>query len=208
MSELIVQYCIGSYERRPDSSRQTLPKDLLSIRQMFSNSINIIVRKRVLATETFKTLIILQGRDETKLFDQFRSQETQQADGLLPQFEQVDEENEGQQPPASEKHKRGADAKMREAVKKAEELSTKIKDIRDELNILRATSQYQKDVQERMYLGHSGGKEMSLGARDMRRLLGSDLSGEHVVNDITEMDVVANRIQEAVSMLIREEGLH
>lgn len=47
MSELIVEYCIGSYERRPNSSRQTLGSQLLSIRQMFSNSINIIVRKSV-----------------------------------------------------------------------------------------------------------------------------------------------------------------
>lgn len=97
---------------------------------------------------------------------------------------------------------------MREAVKKAEELSTKIKDIRDELNILRAAAQYQRDVQERMYMGHSGGKEISLGGKDRRRVLGADLSGEHVVNDIIEMDIVANRIQEAVSILARKKRLH
>lgn len=180
MSELIVEYCIESYERRPDPLRQAIGKDLLSIRQVFSNSINVIVRI-VPATKTFKTLIIMQGRDETKLFDQFRSQEAQD--------------------------KQGAEEKMKEAVKKAEELSAKIKDIRDELNILKATAQYQRDVQERMYMGHSGGNQVSLGGKDMRRVLGADLSGEHVVNDIMEMDIVANRVQEAVSMLIREEGL-
>lgn len=205
MSELIVEYCIGSYERRPNSARQTLPKDLLSIRQMFSNSIKIIVRKSVPATETFKTLIILlQDRDKAKLFDQFRSREAQKGDRSQSRSDQLDERDESQQSTESEGHKQGTDAKMREAVKTAGELSAKIKDIRDELKVLRSAAQYQMDVQERMYMGHSGGKEMSPDGRGMRCVLGADLSGKHVVNDIIEMEIIANTIQEEVSMLTRE----
>lgn len=73
------------------------------------------------------------------------------------------------------------------AIRKAEDLSSRIKDIRDELNILKAVAQYQRDVQ-----------------REMQKLRGSQeagLSASHVVNDIKEMDKVADRIQTSVSTL-------
>lgn len=67
--------------------------------------------------------------------------------------------------------------------------------------------QYQRDVQEGMYWGQ-GGKEMVENGNDMRRILRADLSAEHIVNDIKEMDVVAERIQAAVSMSTREYRLN
>lgn len=41
---------------------------------------------------------------------------------------------------------------------------------------------------------------MAKSGNDVRRILGADLSAEHIVNDIKEMDTVADRIQAAVSM--------
>ncbi|KAL1875215.1 hypothetical protein Daus18300_003286 [Diaporthe australafricana] len=77
------------------------------------------------------------------------------------------------------------DDELREAIKKAKDLSSNIKDIRDELNILKATAQYQRDVQEGVY-------------KD--QVLRADLSAAHVVNDIREMDSVADRIQAALPL--------
>ncbi|EXF83077.1 hypothetical protein CFIO01_06249 [Colletotrichum fioriniae PJ7] len=74
------------------------------------------------------------------------------------------------------------------AIRKAEDLSSRIKDIRDELNILKAVAQYQRDVQ-----------------REMQKLRGSQeagLSASHVVNDIKEMDKVTDRIQTSAGNLV------
>lgn len=48
MSKLIVDYCVESYERRPES-----PQGLLSIRQMFSKAINAIVRDTAFEVKIF-----------------------------------------------------------------------------------------------------------------------------------------------------------
>ncbi|KAK1469781.1 hypothetical protein CMEL01_01548 [Colletotrichum melonis] len=71
------------------------------------------------------------------------------------------------------------------AIRKAEDLSSRIKDIWDELNILKAVAQYRQDVQ-----------------REMEKLPCSQdagLSAPHVVNDIKKMDKVAGRIQTSLA---------
>lgn len=94
-----------------------------------------------------------------------------------------------------------ADVELRKATQKAQDLSNDIKDIRDELNILKATAQYQQDVQEALYMSQerfpSAGQNGPLMDRIQR--LQANLSAAHVVNDIREMDSVADRIQAAVS---------
>lgn len=107
-----------------------------------------------------------------------------------------------------------ADDELRKATKKAQDLSNAIKDIRDELNILKATAQYQQDVQEALNMSqeqvhwrqeqehmsqgdfHRWNQQWPMMARLQR--LQANLSAAHVVNDIREMDNVAHRVQAAV----------
>lgn len=106
------------------------------------------------------------------------------------------------------------DDELRKATQTAQDLSNKIKDVRDELNILKAAAQYQQDVQEALALYMSlertrmsqegvpnSSQNVSLMERTQR--LQTNLSAAYVVNDIREMDSVADRIQAAVSTLHR-----
>lgn len=71
---------------------------------------------------------------------------------------------------------------MRKSIEKAKKLSCDIKDVRDELNILKSAARFQRVVQRNL-------------ARGQRNL---DISADYVENDIREMDEVASRIQSAV----------
>ncbi|KAM5363840.1 hypothetical protein ACJZ2D_011816 [Fusarium nematophilum] len=157
MSRLIVDYCVGAYERRPT------PEGQVSSRQVFSNYMNQI------------------GRKETTLFDDFT---------LRTQSWQQQTESNGEEKP--KKHsstdeaapKPSPDDEIRNAIKKAERLYCDIKDVRDELNILKSAAQYQHIVQ--------------MGLSDMQTK-DADLTAAYVVNDLKEVDIVADRIQSAVN---------
>ncbi|KAM0264853.1 hypothetical protein ACHAPA_008102 [Fusarium lateritium] len=120
MKELIVEYCVASYERKP------IQEPKMSIGQIFSHYMNRI------------------GRDETTLFQMLRrgaidggeSQDT--ADLEEPTTSLPDEYTD-----------RGTvgEEKMRESIKLAEKLVADINDVRDELNILKSAARFQKKVQ-------------------------------------------------------------
>ena len=69
-------------------------------------------------------------------------------------------------------------------IRAADKLFSEIKDIRDELNILKSIANYQ-DIVQRKLLGKTS--------------TDSDLAAKYIVNDIIEMDKLAKRIQLAVS---------
>ncbi|KAI9896675.1 hypothetical protein N3K66_008847 [Trichothecium roseum] len=75
----------------------------------------------------------------------------------------------------------------KDAIKHAESLSYRIKDIRDELSILRAVAGYQKNVQDRIFRAR-GKKSNSLAT--------------YVFNDIGQMDNVSMRVEAAVDMTL------
>ncbi|KAI1775281.1 hypothetical protein F4818DRAFT_441378 [Hypoxylon cercidicola] len=145
MMKAIVEYCIGSYERRRtyrDPSPQDPSHDWktgLSIRQLFSNYINHI------------------GRKETDLFQKL--------------------ENESNVTSKSEKE-------FRDATIEAKNLFSEIKDIRDELNIIKSIVNYQNIVQRKLF---------------EKDPTDSGLAASYIVNDITEMESLASRIQSAVN---------
>ncbi|KAG5810588.1 hypothetical protein H9Q74_005719 [Fusarium xylarioides] len=153
MGRLIVDYCIGLYEMNPKE-----PKDLddsckmesVSIRQMFSNSINI------------------EGRKQARLIKQFTSQPDS--------------------PDCGDKSHALTGTAMREASRNAENLSYAIKDIRDELNILKSVVNYQKVIQQ--------GLERSI-SKD-KSTTEDNLTAAYILSDIEEMDDVAKRIESAV----------
>ncbi|KAM0544379.1 hypothetical protein ACHAPJ_011838 [Fusarium lateritium] len=151
MSKLIVYYCIGSYERqRKLDDQSNRPELQTSIRQIFSNAINII------------------GRNETTVFDEFSSKARKRRNQLY--------------------HRSGteslADEEIKETIKNAETLYCDIKDIRDELSILKSIAQYQKTVQDGLMSGNT---------------TAFNLTATYMANDLQEMDKVAVRIQAALN---------
>lgn len=74
-------------------------------------------------------------------------------------------------------------------MKKAAQLLFEIKDVRDELNILRTIAEFQRKVQSRM-----NGRELTATSP----ILDEDLTAVYVRNDIDEMDKLAGRIKDAV----------
>uniref|UniRef100_A0A8H7NC66 Ankyrin repeat protein n=1 Tax=Bionectria ochroleuca TaxID=29856 RepID=A0A8H7NC66_BIOOC len=153
MSKLLVDYCIGSYERaRIPTDKDPEHEQQVSIRQIFSNYINTI------------------GRDETALFERFSkfSLKTNDRHGL----EHLLLDNE-----------------IRKATEEAKRMSCEIKDIRDELNILKSVAQFQRDVEQKLSTNDSS----KTGSRN------SSLRANYVVEDVSQMDRVSLRIQSSIS---------
>ncbi|KAK2731880.1 ankyrin unc44 [Colletotrichum kahawae] len=143
MSQLIVDYCVDSYERKPKGHDDERPedcklKDFPSIRQTFSKSINSIIMNEELADATIE----------------------------------------------------------------AEDLSSRVKDILDELSILEATVQYQQDVQRAMKKQDSEKaikKQNAQGAVRSQNVLETDLTTTYILNDIKGLGSVAQRVHAAVN---------
>ena len=84
-------------------------------------------------------------------------------------------------------------------ISKAAKLSCDIKDIRDELHIIRTITQYQKTVQDSLndkQSNHKGNSEAAIPA-------GANRSATHIIKDITRMDMTANRIHSAVLVILK-----
>ncbi|KAI1463033.1 uncharacterized protein F4812DRAFT_464149 [Daldinia caldariorum] len=151
----MVNYCIGFYERRRTfRDSENGWKTELSIRQLFSNYINKI------------------GREETNLFTKFQD--------LRNVSDTPGHESEPQKPPPEAQRL----AKFKEATSKAHLLFGEIKDILDELGVIKSIINYQINVQEKLFKNepnHFG------------------LTSSHFLDDITEMESRANKIQSAVN---------
>ncbi|KAF5570167.1 ankyrin [Fusarium phyllophilum] len=121
---VIIDHCIGSYERRPPDSGH------ISIGQTFSHYINRI------------------GRKETSLFDDFRAWSPEEH-----QKKKVKNKHSRNPLPHNLLHAtsgRTAETHSQDisaAIKKAKNLYCDIKDVRDEHNILKSVAQYQQIVQ-------------------------------------------------------------
>ncbi len=76
---------------------------------------------------------------------------------------------------------------MNDSIADAADLSKDVKDIRDELNVLRTIADFQLTVQSRL-AGDSTRKD--------------DLSAQYVLTDIKELEKVAEKIQEGVCQVL------
>jgi hypothetical protein len=81
------------------------------------------------------------------------------------------------------------DNEIRKATEEAKRMSCEIKDIRDELNILKSVAQFQRDVEQKLSTNDSS----KTGSRN------SSLRANYVVEDVSQMDRVSLRIQSSVS---------
>ncbi|KAF5581079.1 ankyrin unc44 [Fusarium pseudoanthophilum] len=161
---VIVDHCIGSYERRPDDSRR------ISIGQTFSHYINRIGRKETNLFEDFRVWSLDENRRKTTNSKAHKQSPVEKV--LL-----VAKEREAEHDPS---HSRDISAQ----IEKATDLYCEIKDVRDEVNILKSVAQFQQIVQRGLF-----GKDVDE----------SRFSSTYVVKDLKELDSIAERIQEAQS---------
>lgn len=153
----------------------------------------------------------MKGRDEATLFEDFSSRAhdwRQQAQGndnaIGPKGPSPAEGSPKGQPGASPeilpKTRPGTSSvkEIRNKIKYAEELYCDIKDVRDELNILKSVVQHQKFVQK--LLASQYVRDGNPSNTYFKQMKDSDLSAAHILSYIEEMDTVADRIQSAVSL--------
>ncbi|KAG5811660.1 hypothetical protein H9Q74_004545 [Fusarium xylarioides] len=171
----IIDHCIGSYERRPNDGER------LSIGQTFSHYINRIGRKETTLFDDFRAWSPSEHRQKRKPKDQGKDcspAETMIGRSADPSPSTTIETTQraGQAP------SHGNDISA--AIKKAKDLYCDIKDIRDELNILKSVAQYQQIVQR------------GLASKEVDE---SRFSSTYVVKDLRELDSIAERIQLAIN---------
>ncbi|KAF4953661.1 hypothetical protein FSARC_12346 [Fusarium sarcochroum] len=164
MSKMIVDYCVGSYERKPKLEVK------MSIGQIFSNYINKIGRDEM---ELFNKLSRGAPKDSQpprNTRDRNSAKDSSPDQGLFRVFPR-------------DSLKEGTGEIMRESMKLAKELFCDIKNVRNELNILKSVARFQKKVQR------------DLAGKHVKNI---ELSADYVENDIIQMDAVADRIQSAM----------
>ncbi|KAF5697891.1 ankyrin protein [Fusarium globosum] len=164
----IIDYCIGSYDRRPNNTGR------ISIGQTFSHYINRI------------------GRNETNLFNDFRNglsyeNEKKKLNSKLHNHSGVAEAAIGGAIANAAETKPTAiqpqNHNIVTAIQQAKDLCFNIKDVRDELNILKSVAGYQQIVQSGL---------------DRKEVDESRLASTYVLKNLKELDDVAERIQSAV----------
>ncbi|KAF5974783.1 ankyrin unc44 [Fusarium coicis] len=159
MSQIIVDYCIDAYDRKPEPSGS---KAKTSIAQIFSGYMNLL------------------GRKESQLSQDLSAWKSGNGNSSVP----------------SDAGDRSQDQvrTTRKHIEEAQNLYLLIKDVRDELNILKSVSRFQKIVQR------------SLTSNLGRELQDEELSADYVENDISEMDTIADRIQSAQNELANRQA--
>ncbi|KAF5652742.1 ankyrin repeat [Fusarium sp. NRRL 25303] len=174
IATLIADYCVDAYERKrtskePNSDSSTAnshggsEKRTRSIRQIFSDTVNDIARK------------------EKRLFDASHKLTGSLQLRLVPESQ-----NQQRQLETGSQKKKNAD-ELEKVLKGASDLACDIKDLRDELNILRSIVNSQENVQREM----AGNPETSVG-----------ITGLYFRKDIEEMENVAKRTQESVDTIL------
>ncbi|KAJ3536507.1 hypothetical protein NM208_g5691 [Fusarium decemcellulare] len=200
LRNVIAEYCIGVYERKyelcellsvqdnkdhqisiargnqgdvggggtQEPRKCAVENPERSIRQIFSDSINTI------------------GRGEADLFNKF-------CNGS-PQDKAQEKMQEKEREQSQEKEQQLTE--LKEATEKAAKLLFKIKDVRDELNILKTIARSQQKVQFGM-----AGKKLKPTCHTCHNL-DNDLTAQYILGDLNELDKAAAQTQEALHTTI------
>ncbi|CZR43998.1 uncharacterized protein FPRO_13806 [Fusarium proliferatum ET1] len=168
----IIDHCIGSYERRPNDSER------IYIRQTFSHYINRIGRKETTLFDDFRAWSPSEHQQNTNIKQKEKSFSPTESVVGWPSSSTTIESNTQTMQTAVQTHNHGHDISA--AIKKAKDLYCDIKDVRDELNILKSVAQYQQIVQR------------GLASKEVDE---SRFSSTYVVKDLRELDSIAERIQ-------------
>ncbi|CVL08526.1 uncharacterized protein FPRN_13198 [Fusarium proliferatum] len=173
---VIIDHCIGLYEKRPNDAGR------ISIGQTFSHYINGITtlfdRFRALSSGEHR-----RKKAKDKKDSHFRTVDSKQAHNehiTVPAPATAISTNG--QPIETTELSRSPDTSA--AIQQAKNLYCDIKDVRDELSILRSVAQYQQIVQK-------GFAEKGVDE--------SRFSSSYVIKDLKELDSIAERIQSAIN---------
>ncbi|KAJ4313171.1 hypothetical protein N0V84_009550 [Fusarium piperis] len=130
MAKTIVNYCVDSYDRKPAEEIYGID---YSIRQIFSNSINKIVRQD---TELFRDFLGRIGAEPSREDDQ-----TGVEGSGAPKEKEVAPKKGG---------KGNTTENIEKAIRDAAWLAAEIRDIRDELQMLQAVANHQMRIQKKL----------------------------------------------------------
>ncbi|KAK6716981.1 hypothetical protein SNK05_000182 [Fusarium graminearum] len=159
VATLIANYCVDAYERKRSSEQVDTSKDSDS---SSSNSHDV---REELATRSirqlFSDIVNENAREEKRLFSDCHS--------------------------LTQSRKKGNDDKLESILTQASQLACDIKDLRDELNMLRSIVNSQLTVQKIMP-GNTKGS--------------SSITGEYFSKDLEELENVAKRTQESVDTIL------
>ncbi|KAF4943187.1 hypothetical protein FGADI_13572 [Fusarium gaditjirri] len=178
---VIIDYCVGSYERSPKDNK-------ISIGQTFSRYINSIGRKETTLFDDFRKWSPDEGRRKKK------KSKPSPAEQLLHFVQERIAESYPERARANyAESKQTAHPphiehpyieRISAAIQRAKTLCFHIKDVRDEISILKSVAQHQQIVQR-------GIESMEVDE--------SRLSSTYVVKNLEELDDIAERIQSAVN---------
>ncbi|CEF71982.1 unnamed protein product [Fusarium graminearum] len=159
VATLITNYCVDTYERKRSSEQVDASQDSDS---SSSNSHDV---KEELATRSirqlFSDIVNENAREEKRLFSDCHS--------------------------LTQSRKKGNDDKLKSILTQASKLACDIKDLRDELNMLRSIVNSQLTVQNEMP-GNTNGS--------------SSITGQYFSKDLEELENVAKRTQESVDTIL------
>ncbi|KAK1496695.1 hypothetical protein CCUS01_13274 [Colletotrichum cuscutae] len=193
MSRLIVEHCIGSYDRRPKLEGQLVDNKTSFISTVPSvNQKDLLAVKELSIGQIYSNHMNKVGRDEIALFEAFQNWKQ---NGWSNSHRHARPKTGRKSSQSSGFCKDSSKAltgllvydDIETTIHKAYTLSNDIKDVRDELNILKSVAQYQEIVQTR------------LAANPVKD---GELSAAYVVKNIKELDIVADRIQSAINMTL------
>ncbi|EKJ69736.1 hypothetical protein FPSE_10052 [Fusarium pseudograminearum CS3096] len=159
IATLIANYCVDAYERKR-TSEQVDP----SQRSDDSSSNSHIVREELSTRsirQLFSDIVNENAREEKRLFSDCHN--------------------------LTRLRKEGNDGKLEGILTQASQLACDIKDLRDELNMLRSIVNFQLTVQKEMP-GNTKGS--------------SSITGQYFSNDLEELENVAKRTQESVDTIL------
>ncbi|KAI8173115.1 hypothetical protein KHU50_004826 [Colletotrichum sp. SAR 10_65] len=192
LSKIIVEYCIGNYGRHQKFddliSPPPRPNDTVGVKNCVQNkpqspaTMNKAKLPKLRSQERsirqiFSDSINTIGRQEAELFGDFSARgRAAHRDGNPHTI-----------------------ANVQEATRKAAALLFEIKDVRDELNILKTIAEYQRKVQSSMD-GHASNSGSA--PNPASTAVDEDLSGRYVKNDVEELDRLARKTEDALHTTI------
>ncbi|KAJ3549020.1 hypothetical protein NM208_g720 [Fusarium decemcellulare] len=187
IATLIANYCVDAYERKRSSRQEKTTKNnnnpsfdsqsvkeersIRSIRQIFSDSVNRIARKEKQLFEEFHKSC---GRNGSK-----RTKTTRTGKAGRSRKDTIDLTADKEKSPTIH-----VDGDLVKVLTTASNLACDVKDIRDELNILRSIVNFQQTVQKDM----ADNPESTSG-----------ITAHYFWEDIEELENVAKRVQESVN---------
>ncbi|KAI9746377.1 MAG: hypothetical protein M1818_000090 [Claussenomyces sp. TS43310] len=186
MSRFITNFCIGFIDQYTTKIKHN--KSYKSAKEIFAISVN---KQAVKESELFFKFV---NEIDQKIRKTRQAGQTGKIDNKASKQDLKDAEEKDQAP--EEKHGSGY-----ESISDAAHLLEEVKDIRDELSILKSVLRHQKTVWDILFQPHPGGDD-DAGNSDRQWKNDQQRSPDWTIEEIEEMDRSATRIQDSVKTLL------